>query len=87
VYGSTGNQRSPSRAVRLDALAAAAGYQTAVAVTEAGEVEDAVRTALAGDGPHFVLVKVTTEEAEVPRIPYSPAAIRDRFQASRSTHG
>ncbi len=28
VYGSTGNQRSPSRQVRLDRLAAAAGYAT-----------------------------------------------------------
>jgi hypothetical protein len=29
-----------------------------------------------------VLVKVTREEAAVPRIPYAPAAIRDRFRAS-----
>jgi hypothetical protein len=28
-----------------------------------------------------VLVKVTTEEADVPRIPHSPTAIRDRFRA------
>lgn len=82
VYGSTGNQVSPSREVRLDALAAAAGYRTAVAVAEPGDVADALRTALAGEGPHFVLVKVTAEEAEVPRIPLSPAAIRDRFRAS-----
>jgi phosphonopyruvate decarboxylase len=82
VYGSTGNQASPARGVRLDRVAAAAGYRTSVAVTDASEVEDAVHRALAVEGPHFVLAKVTTEEADVPRIPYSPAEIRDRFRAS-----
>jgi phosphonopyruvate decarboxylase len=82
VYGSTGNQISPSRGVRLDRVAAAAGYRTVRAVTAAAEVDNAVRAALDDDGPHFVLVKTTAEEADVPRIPYSPAEIRDRFRAS-----
>jgi phosphonopyruvate decarboxylase len=82
VYGSTGNQISPSRGVRLDRVAAAAGYPAVRAVTKAADVEAAVRTALANDGPHFVLVKTTADEADVPRIPYSPAEIRDRFRAS-----
>jgi phosphonopyruvate decarboxylase len=82
VYGSTGNQASPSRGVRLDRLAAAAGYRTSVAATEPAAIEAAVRAALAAEGPHFVLVKTTAEEADVPRIPYTPAEIRDRFRAS-----
>jgi phosphonopyruvate decarboxylase len=82
VYGSTGNQASPSRGVRLDRVAAAAGYRSSVAVTEAGDVEHAVQQALSTEGPHFVLAKVTAQEADVPRIPYSPAEIRDRFRAS-----
>jgi phosphonopyruvate decarboxylase len=82
VYGSTGNQASPSRGVRLDRVAAAAGYRTSVAVSEAGDVERSVQQALAADGPHFVLAKVTAEEADVPRIPFSPAEIRDRFRGS-----
>jgi phosphonopyruvate decarboxylase len=82
VYGSTGNQASPSRGVRLDHVAAAAGYRTSVAVTEAGDVERSVQQALAADGPHFVLAKVTAEEAEVPRIPFAPVEIRDRFRSS-----
>src|SRR5436309_3038014 len=82
VYGSTGNQVSPSRGVRLDRVAAAAGYRTVAAVTAAAQTEAAVRAALGADGPHFVLVKTTAEEADVPRIPYSPAEIRDRFRAS-----
>jgi len=82
VYGSTGNQASLSHQVRLDRLAVAAGYRTAVAVTAAGEVEGAMHAALKSEGPHFILVKVTREEAEVPRIPFTPAEIRDRFRAS-----
>jgi phosphonopyruvate decarboxylase len=82
VYGSTGNQASPSRGVRLDRVAAAAGYRTVAAVTDGADVEAAVRTALGAEGPHFVLVKTTAEEADVPRIPYSPAEIRDRFRGS-----
>jgi len=82
VYGSTGNQASLSRGVRLDRVAAAAGFATAVAVTEPWALESALKTALTADGPHFVLVKVTAEEADVPRIPYPPAALRDRFRAA-----
>jgi phosphonopyruvate decarboxylase/sulfopyruvate decarboxylase subunit beta len=84
VYGSTGNQASPSRGVRLDRVAAAAGYRSSVAVTDAAGVERAVQQAVAGDGPHFILAKVTAEEADVPRIPFSPAEIRDRFRAGVS---
>jgi phosphonopyruvate decarboxylase len=82
VYGSTGNQASLSRGVRLDRLAAAAGFATAAAVTEPWGLEAALRAALATPGPHFVLVKVTPEEADVPRIPYTPVALRDRFRAA-----
>ena len=38
--------------------------------------------ALASDGPHFILVKVTSEQTDVPRIAHTPAQIRDRFRAS-----
>jgi thiamine pyrophosphate-dependent acetolactate synthase large subunit-like protein len=80
VYGSTGNQRSLSRASRLDRLAAAAGYRRVVAATEPTAIVAALDDMLAEPGPHFLLVKVTTEEADVPRIPHSPHAIRDRFR-------
>ena len=82
VYGSTGSQQSPSRDVRLDRLARAAGYRTVRAVTEPDAISTGVRAALATDGPHFILVKVTAQEAEAPRIAHTPAAIRDRFRAS-----
>jgi phosphonopyruvate decarboxylase len=84
VYGSTGNQRSVSTEVRLDHIAAAAGYRSVAAVTDGADITDAVGGALASDGPHFILVKVTAEQAEAPRIPYTPNALRDRFRASAS---
>jgi phosphonopyruvate decarboxylase len=79
VYGSTGGQRSPSRETRLDRLALGAGYRTVSAATTPDEVALALRSA--ADGPHFVLVKVTTEESPAPRIPHPPRAIRDRFRS------
>ena len=82
VYGSTGSQRSITTEIRLDRMAEAAGYRTVAAVTEADEITEAVRTALDSDGPHFILAKVTAEDAEVPRIPYTPHQLRDRFRAS-----
>ena len=84
VYGSTGNQVSPSRYARLDAIAAAAGYRTVGAVDDAAAVTAPLRRMLASDGPHFLLVKVTAAEANVPRIPHAPAALRDRFRAAVS---
>ncbi len=82
VYGSTGNQPSPSREVRLDRIARAAGYRTAGAVASADALRAAVRAGLASPGPHFVLAKITRAEADVPRIPHTPRQIRDRFRAS-----
>ena len=70
--------------MRLDRLAAAAGYRSVAAVTGATDITEAVGAALAGDGPHFILVKVTPEQAEAPRIPYTPHELRDRFRASMS---
>jgi thiamine pyrophosphate-dependent acetolactate synthase large subunit-like protein len=82
VYGSTGSQRSITGEVRLDRLAEAAGYRTVAAVTEAPAITDAVQRALGSAGPHFVLAKVTAEEASVGRIPYTPHELRDRFRAT-----
>ena len=82
VYGSTGNQASPSRAVGLHRIARAEGYERSVAVAGADEIRDAVTTALRGGGPSFILARVTAEEQPAPRIPYPPEEIRDRFRAS-----
>jgi thiamine pyrophosphate-dependent acetolactate synthase large subunit-like protein len=78
----TGNQASPSRHLRLDRVAATAGYRTVAALARPDGMAAALRRALTSEAPHCLLVKVTTEEADVPRIPHSPAAIRDRFRES-----
>ena len=82
AYGSTGDQPSLSREVRLDRLATAAGYPWVRAVTDASALEATTREVLDADGPAFVLVKVTPESRAVPRIPYSPTDIRDRFRTA-----
>jgi hypothetical protein len=51
-------------------------------VTDADAITQAVQTALDSDGSHFILAKVTAEEANVPRIPYTPHQLRDRFRTS-----
>jgi phosphonopyruvate decarboxylase len=81
LYGSTGNQASPSRAVGLHHIARAAGYARAVAVAGADELHAAVAAAVAGGGPSFILARVTGDEQPAPRIPYSPEEIRDRFRS------
>src|SRR5690349_339628 len=81
LYGSTGNQASPSRAVGLHRIARAAGYEQSVAVAGADELGAAVTAALAGGGPHFILARVTGDEQPAPRIPYPPEEIRDRFRS------
>jgi len=86
-YGSTGNQLSPSRHTRLDALAAAAGYRSTAAVMGAAALRDATAAAMRGDGPSFILAKVTSEEQPSPRIPYPPAEIRDRFRGALRGRG
>jgi phosphonopyruvate decarboxylase len=81
LYGSTGNQLSPSRAVGLHGIARAAGYERVSAVAGADELHAAVATGVAGGGPTFVLARVTAEEQPAPRIPYPPEEIRDRFRS------
>jgi phosphonopyruvate decarboxylase len=81
LYGSTGNQVSPSRTVGLHHIARAAGYERVTAVTGADEIHAAVAAALMGGGPHFILARVTGEEQPTPRIPYRPEEIRDRFRS------
>ena len=82
LYGSTGNQASPSRTVGLHHVARAAGYARVAAVAGADEIQAAVTAAVPGGGPSFVLARVTGEEQPAPRIPYSPEEIRDRFRSA-----
>ena len=80
VYGSTGNQPSFSRVVRLDQVAKAAGY---VNVERAWEREDVVyefKAMLEKDGPSFLLIKVNEFSESADRVLIEPADITQRFK-------
>ncbi len=80
VYGSTGDQPTLSRVVRLDQVAKAAGY---VNVERASEREDMVyefKDMLGKDGPSFLLIKVNEFAEDVGRVAVEPADMTQRFK-------
>ncbi len=80
MYGSTGNQPTFSRVVRLDQVAKAAGY---VNVERALEREDVVyefKDMLAKDGPSFLLIKVNEFSESADRVLIEPADMTQRFK-------
>ena len=82
AYESTGGQPSVSARTPLEAIARAAGYRQARRVASAEELAQAVRELAAARGPAFLLVKVGIESgAHPPRVPLSPAELRDRARA------
>ncbi|WP_447973495.1 thiamine pyrophosphate-dependent enzyme [Nitrospira sp. Kam-Ns4a] len=80
VYGSTGNQPTYSRLVRLDQVAKAAGYVNVERVREREDLIYEFKDMLAKDGPSFLLVKVTELVEDVDRVPLEPVAITHRFR-------
>ncbi len=84
VYGSTGNQPTLSRLVRLDQVARAAGYLTVERVREREDIVYEFKDMLAKDGPSFLLVKVTENAEDVGRVTLDPPAITERFRKAIS---
>ena len=80
VYGSTGNQPTFSRVVRLDQVAKAAGYVHVERVREREDLAHELKDMLGRDGPSFLLVKVTEQDEEVDRVPLEPVEITQRFK-------
>jgi thiamine pyrophosphate-dependent acetolactate synthase large subunit-like protein len=82
-YGSTGGQRSISDRISLERIAAAAGYAHAERVDTLEGLDEAVRAMLSQDGPSFLLAKVAPGALPgVPRVPYPPEEITERFMAA-----
>jgi sulfopyruvate decarboxylase beta subunit len=79
VYGSTGNQPTFSRVVRLDQVAKAAGYVHVERVREREDLVYELKQMLAKDGPSMLLVKVTEQAEDVDRVPLEPREITRRF--------
>lgn len=80
VYGSTGNQPTFSRVVRLDQVAKAAGYVNVERVREREDLVYELKDMLGKDGPSFLLVKVTEQAEDVDRVPLEPVEITQRFK-------
>ena len=80
VYGSTGNQPTLSRVVRLDHVAKAAGYLNVERVRELDDLVYEVRSMLKQDGPSFLLVKVSELADDVGRVAIEPPAMTERFR-------
>jgi len=79
VYGSTGNQPTFSRVVRLEQVAKAAGYVHVERVREREDLVYEFKDMLGKDGPSMLLVKVTEQAEDVDRVPLEPPAITHRF--------
>ncbi len=80
VYGSTGNQPTLSRLVKLDQIAKAAGYVNVERVREREDILYEFKDMLAKDGPSLLLVKVTENAEDVGRVPLDPLVITERFR-------
>ena len=80
VYGSTGNQPTLSRVVRLDQVARAAGYVHVERVREREDLVYELKDMLGKEGPSFLLVKVTEQSEDVDRVLLEPPQITERFR-------
>ena len=80
VYGSTGNQPTYSRVVRLDQVAKAAGYVNVERVIEREDLVYEFKEMLSKDGPSFLLVKVNEWVEDVGRVMHDPPVITQRFK-------
>lgn len=80
VYGSTGNQPTISRIVRLDQVAKAAGYINVERVREREDIVYEFKDMLAKDGPSLLLIKVNEQVEDVGRVEIEPHEMTQRFK-------
>ncbi len=80
VYGTTGNQPSYSRMVRLEQVAKAAGYLNVERVREREDLVYEFKDMLKKDGPSFLLVKINELAEDAGRVPHDPPVITQRFK-------
>ena len=86
-YASTGYQRTYSKEVRLEKLAADCGYAHAVRVDSLAELGKTTADFLKKQGARFLLIKCTSdkesftgEKSASPRVPWSPEEMTDRLK-------
>lgn len=82
VYGTTGNQPTYSRQVRLDLMAKSAGYVNVERVWEREDIIYEFKDMLKQDGPSFLLIKVNEQIEDADRVALDPADITTRFKTA-----
>ncbi len=82
VYGTTGNQPTFSRMVRLDQIAKAAGYVNIERVWEREDIVYEFKDMLKHEGPSFLLIKVNEQIEDADRVAVGPADLTKRFRAA-----
>lgn len=84
-HESTGGQPTTSNSTRLEEVAAAAGYRTAVRCRSLSEVRTRLESARSSSGPHLLLIPTSARSGAIPSratSTHSPTVIRDRFGGS-----
>lgn len=84
---STGGQPTASKISELEKIAKASGFKTIRKVRSLEMLKEAVKIMLASDGPFFLLVKVEKGGELVPRVPYEPEVIKERFKKALFSNG
>jgi thiamine pyrophosphate-dependent acetolactate synthase large subunit-like protein len=80
VYEASGSKQTATAAgTDLVGIAVAAGIQRALWAQSLADFAGAAKQALAGDGPWFIGVKVSTERTEVPPYPIDEVENKYRF--------
>ena len=82
VYGTTGNQPTYSRVVRLDHIAKAAGYVNVERVREREDLVYEFNDMLSQGGPSFLLMKVNEQIEDADRVSIEPADMTKRFKTA-----
>ncbi len=85
VYGSTGNQPTLSRTVRLDQVAKAAGYVNVERVREREDIVYEFTDMLNKEGPSLLLIKVNEFAEDADRVMIDPQDITQRFKSAIQT--
>ncbi len=80
LYGSTGDQPTYARVIRLDQVAKAAGYVNVERVWEREDTVYEFKDMLEKNGPSFLLVKVNEFAEDAGRVGIEPEEITQRFK-------
>lgn len=86
VHASTGGQRTISKQIPLEKMAAAAGYPTALRAGTEAELESALAQLADAPKPAFLLVVVEPgTTAGIPRVEIEPPEIARRFRKAATS--